>query len=151
MTKFTKKAEETFLDLTANGVPMIRICRSLGLSRTAVYKHAKRNAKFKKAWEEAKQDGALSRLDDLEAAADKRAIEGYLNPVYYKGKRCGAKRHFSDSVLITRLKAAAKRAGDDSYIDRVDQTSNGETMTGLVVVSKAAKDEDEWHAKHSER
>ena len=28
---------------------------------------------------------------------------------------------------------------------------DAENMTGLVVVSKAAKDEDEWHAQHSQR
>lgn len=150
MTKLTKIIEEAFLKLTADGVPMIRVCRFIGVSRTAVYNLAERKPKFKKAWEEAKEDGNLSKLADLEEAADKRAMEGYLNPVYYKGKRCGAKRHFSDSVLIARLKAQAKRAGDDSYIDRIDQTSNGETVqAGLVVVTKAAQDEDEWHADHS--
>lgn len=41
----------------------------------------------------------------LEREADRRAVRGYLEPVFHQGKRCGEKLRFSDALLMFRLKA----------------------------------------------
>ena len=43
-------------------------------------------------------------LDDFEDSVIKRARDGHLNPVYYKGKPTGAKKEISDVLQIFLLK-----------------------------------------------
>jgi len=50
----------------------------------------------------------------LEDEAQRRAVEGVDEPVYYKGKKIDTKKDFSDALLSTMLKAHAP----DRYADR---------------------------------
>ncbi len=52
------------------------------------------------AFTEAQEEAA----DRLEEEARRRAVEGVDEPVFYKGKKCGAIRRYSDSLLIFLLK-----------------------------------------------
>lgn len=125
VTKVTKKVEQEFLSHITNGKSVIAACRAVGVSRMSIYRLANRKTSFARALDAAREDARLAKVEALEAAADQRAVDGVLDPVYYKGKVCGARRRFSDSLLITRLKAEDperyrdKRAGDD----RPDLTS----------------------------
>lgn len=56
--------------------------------------------------------------DVLEAEARKRAVEGWDEPVFYEGAKCGDKRKYSDSLMALLLKGAMP----DKYgTDRVKQ------------------------------
>ena len=107
------------MSLVADGNSVTAACRAVGVSRMSIYRIAKRKTSFAQALDAAREDARLAKVDELEAAADKRAVDGVLDPVYYKGKVCGARRRFSDSLLITRLKAEDpdryrdRKAGDD--------------------------------------
>lgn len=57
----------------------------------------------------------------LEDEANRRAVQGTTKPVFYKGKRCGSIREYSDTLLIVLLKAHAP----DKYKDRVVQEVTG--------------------------
>src|SRR5262249_21583923 len=46
----------------------------------------------------------LMRVEVLEAELRRRAVEGWLEPVYYRGKKVGDVRKFSDTCLIFALK-----------------------------------------------
>lgn len=56
-------------------------------------------------------------VERMEAEADKRAMEGWDEPVYQGGELVGYKRKYSDILLITRLKALAP----DKYRERDQQ------------------------------
>jgi hypothetical protein len=135
----TKKVEEAFLKLTADGQPMIRACRSVGVCRMSIYRLAKKSKAFARKWEEAKEDGRQAKVADLEEEADRRAMTGTLEPVYYKGKPCGAKRRFSDTLLVTRLKALEP----DRYSDKtkIDYSEEIKTPPALVVPGPMVPDE----------
>jgi len=44
-------------------------------------------------------------IERIEEEADRRAVEGTLEPVFYQGFECGQVRRYSDTLLIFRLKA----------------------------------------------
>jgi hypothetical protein len=43
--------------------------------------------------------------DLLEEEADRRGRDGYDEPVFYRGEESGARRKYSDGLLLARLKA----------------------------------------------
>ncbi|MBV9849830.1 MAG: hypothetical protein JO250_09180 [Armatimonadetes bacterium] len=59
--------------------------------------------------------------DLLEEAARKRAVDGYLVPIYQRGKHVGNERHYSDSLLTVLLKGAKP----DKYKERVENQHKG--------------------------
>jgi hypothetical protein len=44
-------------------------------------------------------------FDALQGEAVERAVQGWLAPVFYRGRQCGAIRHHSDRLLAVLLKA----------------------------------------------
>ncbi|MGI9434820.1 MAG: hypothetical protein ACR2Q4_08340 [Geminicoccaceae bacterium] len=121
-----------------------------GATFQAFYLVRNKDQKFAEEWDKAKLVGAKAYLMELETEADRRAVEGTEEPVFYQGDECGRIRRYSDRLLTLRIKATAKRAGDDSYVERSDITSQGEQVqAGVIVIGQASKDDDEWHAKHA--
>ena len=57
----------------------------------------------------------------LEAEARRRAEEGVEEPVFYKGKKCGVIRKYSDTLLIFLLKGAMP----DKYKERTSTELTG--------------------------
>jgi hypothetical protein len=43
-------------------------------------------------------------IGGLEDEAVRRAYEGWLKPVFYQGRQCGAVRRYSDKLLMFLLK-----------------------------------------------
>ena len=41
----------------------------------------------------------------LQGEAIERAVQGWLKPVFYRGRQCGAIRHYDDCLLAVLLKA----------------------------------------------
>lgn len=75
--------------------------RAAGVDRSTVTKARQRSPKFAALWKQAMADAA----DILEAEARKRALEGWDEPVYYKGEVVGYVRKFSDTLMVQMLKA----------------------------------------------
>ena len=82
--------------------------------RQAHYFWLTQDPKYKTAFEAA-EDEAVNSLED---EARRRAKEGWMEPVYYKGTVCGAIRKFSDTLLIFLLKGAKP----EKYRDRYEMT-----------------------------
>ncbi len=70
-------------------------CDRVGLSSTSAYRVKRRIPDFGAAW-----DAALAyRLPALERAAYERAVEGWLEPIVYKGEVVAHRRRYSDAML----------------------------------------------------
>jgi hypothetical protein len=87
-------------------------------------------------------------VDTLEAEADRRAAEGTLRPVFYKGEQCGEIREYSDTLLIFRLKALRP----EKYRERSNvAVSGGVTIQRYTIADlKKALAENNMHL-HDER
>jgi hypothetical protein len=69
--------------------------------RCTVWKWQQEDKEFAEAMAKAESQAA----DYLEQEARRRAIEGTLKPVFYKGDECGYIREYSDTLLIALLNA----------------------------------------------
>lgn len=72
-----------------------------GWCRAWLYARRAEDEAFAAAWDKALEIG----VEALEDEAKRRAYEGWDEPVFYEGVECGAKRKFSDTLLIVLLKA----------------------------------------------
>jgi len=74
--------------------------RKVKKTRHGVFKRREISPRFARAWDEIME----AVRDSLEASALEKAINGWLEPIYYKGVPVGAKRVFSPGLTIFMLK-----------------------------------------------
>lgn len=79
-----------------------------------------RDPSFEARFVQAKRDAA----DLLEEEARRRAVEGVLDPVFYKGEVCGHVRKYSDGLLIKLLKAYRPERFSDNINIKQESTIN---------------------------
>lgn len=99
-TRRTAKKDAKFFAVIATGRPVGVACKAAGYSRRSVYEYQKEDKDFARCWQEADDEA----VELMEAEADRRAMKGTLEPVFYQGEKCGSVRKFSDGLLMFRLK-----------------------------------------------
>jgi hypothetical protein len=72
------------------------------IGRRRHYHWLERDPDYVQAFKEASQWA----FDELRDEAVRRGVEGWLEPVYYKGRKIGAKRRYSDKLLMCLLELA---------------------------------------------
>jgi AcrR family transcriptional regulator len=113
---------EAFLERLRGGASIAQAAKIAGIPRRTVYEWRDQSEDFRKAWDEAIEEGT----DLLEDAARQRAVEGVQEPVFYKGEVVGYVTKHSDTLLIFLLKARRKiyreGSGDgDGVPDRLNE------------------------------
>ncbi len=71
------------------------------MARSGAYALRERDPEFAKAWDEAIDEG----VEEVEAEAHRRAVEGVDKPITYQGQITATYRDFSDTLRIFLLKA----------------------------------------------
>lgn len=138
--RFEDEQRERFLTALRVGDSVIASARLAGVSRAVVYQHKAANPGFAAAWEEAEAEGVDYLVDRYERALDTRAVDGWLEPVFWQGQVAGAKRKFSDTLLLARLRALAPH----KYRDNVDITTNSEAFKPGVLVVPGMLSPEQW-------
>lgn len=89
------------------------------------------------------KDAQDTAVDRMEAEADRRALRGVEEPVFYEGQQCGYKMRYSDNLLMFRLKALRP----DQYRDRqsVEHSGPDGQPVQLEVKPEALTDEHLAH------
>jgi hypothetical protein len=87
------------------------------VARSAHYQWLEADPVYAAAFEDAMEQAAQR----LEAEARRRAEEGVEEPVFYKGKKCGVIRKYSDTLLIFLMKGAMP----DKYKERTSTELTG--------------------------
>ncbi len=95
------------------------------VARSAHYQWLEADPVYVEAFEDAMEQAAQR----LEAEARRRAEEGVEEPVFYKGKKCGVIRKYSDTLLIFLLKGAMP----DKYKERTSTELTGAGGKPLTV------------------
>lgn len=106
----TEEQDVRFFAALENGHPVSSACRAAGYSVPSVYRWRAEIPTFAARWAEA----LTLATDLLEEEADRRGRDGLDEPVFHRGRQCGAKRRYSDGLLLARLKALRP----DSYRER---------------------------------
>jgi hypothetical protein len=100
-TRRAAKRDEVFFTALQNGHSIGRACEAAGYGRATVYRWRETDDTFAAAWLRALNVAA----DLLEEEADRRGRDGFDEPVFYQGEQRGAKRRYSDTLLLARLRA----------------------------------------------
>jgi hypothetical protein len=100
-------------------------CAAVATTQDTVYKLRKKSKSFAERWATAVDAAA----DRLEAEAWRRAHDGTLEPVFYKGEECGTIRKYSDVLLIFLLKGMRP----DKYRERYQSTLVGDKASPVAV------------------
>ena len=108
--QLTPKKLAAFLQYFMETANVREACRRAKVNHSTIYRFKADNADFREAFKEAK---AIA-VENLEGEGFRRAMEGVLEPVYYKGAKVGSIRKYSDSVLIFLLKGNMKSLYGDS-------------------------------------
>jgi hypothetical protein len=135
-TILSRKKKKAFLKALAVTGKIITAARAVGYA-DSIHLHRMRNEdeEFARQWDEALNAAG----DMLEAEAFRRAIEGVLDPVYYKGEICGYKNVYSDSVLLAML-----RRFKPEYRDRIDINKTLKADFGITILPMTAPDTGNW-------
>ena len=100
-TKITAEFKEMFLGVLENIPNITAACKLVDISPSNITRARHSDPEFGKAVLEAKNQG----YDMIEEEARRRAVEGVLEPVYYKGEQVGAVRKYSDRLILELLRA----------------------------------------------
>lgn len=119
--KFNPTTRKLFVDKLRASGSVFHACTASGLKRRTVYDWKQRSKDFAAEWDEAFQDAQLRLRCELEQTIWDKAVNGWLEPVFFEGKPCGAVRKFSPSLIIFALKAKCGWRDDE-----VDPNSNSE-------------------------
>lgn len=100
-TTRTPEGDAAFFAALENGHSVRAACETAGYARRCVYRWRAEQEDFAKSWAEA----LVIAADLLEEEADRRGRDGYDEPYFFQGEVKGAKRKYSDALLLARLKA----------------------------------------------
>lgn len=112
MPEWTPEKAQKFFAVLADTGNVSRACTAVGMSRSGAYNLRSGDEYFSRLWDEALEVFT----DNLEEEAFKRAFEGWDEPVFYKGKQCGAKRRKSDRLMEFLLRGNRP----EKYKDRAE-------------------------------
>lgn len=104
---------------------------AIGVSRQHVHHLRRTRPEFAKHWDDAIQQAT----DSLEAAARKRAMDGYQRPVYQRGELVGYEPCYSDALMITLLKAHRPEKFRDKGLELPPGSE-------IIISMKSGKDDD---------
>lgn len=93
--------DSRFFQALENGHPVRAACAAAGYGRSSVYEWRQSDDAFAARWLRA----IAIAVDLLEEEADRRGRDGTDEPVFFRGATVGAKRRYSDALLLARLKA----------------------------------------------
>lgn len=116
--KITEEFKESFIDMLEVVPNITAVCRIMGISKSCIHDARKKDTIFDKRVLDAIDGG----YDMIEEEARRRAVEGVLEPVYFKGEEVGNVRKYSDQLLMFLLKAYRKKFNPGAKIDFGDKT-----------------------------
>ena len=102
--------------------------RRAATHRGTAYRHRQADPEFRAAWDEALETA----LDDMELEARRRAVDGWDEPVFFKGEVCGHIRRYSDALIMFLLKAYRPEFRDNY---RVEHSGTADTVVRVEYVN----------------
>ena len=121
------KKQADFLTALGDIGSITQACKKSRVPRSTIYTWLAEDEKFAKRHEQTCQ----LVLGLLEDEAHRRAVEGTVKPIYQGGKKVGAIKEYSDTLLVVLLKARAP----EKYRDRISQEVTGKNGGPIKTVN----------------
>lgn len=96
---FSKRHQDAFLERLRKGWSVTSSIEATGFARLTVYRYRSNDPAFAAAWDDAYEQGT----DVFEDEAKRRAVDGILEPVFFKGEIVGEIQRYSDQLLVKTL------------------------------------------------
>jgi len=97
---FTHEVQERFLDqLVESGGNVSKALSGIPITRQMLKKYLKKDAEGKGKFNERYNDAMDMGLAELEDEATRRAKDGVTEDIFYKTKKIGVRRKYSDSLM----------------------------------------------------
>lgn len=129
------KKKEAFLAAYRENGNITLSAEQIGIARRTHYDWLASDPDYAAAFADAENHA----IDRLEQEARRRAVEGTEKPVYQGGKRVGAVREYSDTLLIFLLKGARP----EKYRERISTELTGKGGGPLQIADVTAIPDDE--------
>ena len=120
---------KVFLEALRNTGNVTLAADTAGVHRSTAYYAKEEGQDFAERWEEAMDVAGAT----MEQEARRRAMEGVLEPVFYKGEPIGAIRKFSDTLLMFLLKGYnPKKYRENMRVERSGKVDTGPRKVEFV-------------------
>ena len=134
------RKQSKFLELLAQTGKVADSARAVGFTSTSYLNKLRQDDEdFADAWSNA----IVAAGDVLEQEAIRRAHDGVMDPVYYKGEVVGHKLLYSDQLLMFLLRGTRP----EKYNQGASGGANVNIKFGVAVLPMTAPSADEWEAK----
>ena len=134
---FTLEQRKTFLQKLSETGLQVRACEEVGVNRRVVYSLRKDDKEFEHNYETA----MIVYRERLEEEIHRRGMEGWQEPVFYRGEVIGAIRKFDSNLLMFHAK---RHIPEYREKQQVDLTLSG----GVLLVHAAHPTAADWE-KHA--
>ena len=136
----SQKKRRKFLELLAQTGRVKESALAVGFTTTSFLNKLRREDEdFADDWDHA----LIAATNVLEDEAIRRATEGVLDPVYYKGAVVGYKVNYSDTLLMFILRGL----NPDKYREKAHGGTNVNLKFGIAVMPMTAPTEAGWETK----
>jgi hypothetical protein len=143
-TKLTIRAREKFLEHLAKTANVTESAKLIGMARNSMYDARDRDESLRQAWDEAIEIAT----DALEKEARRRALQGWDEPVFYRGEQVGKMRIYSDRMLELLLKAHRPYKFKETVRQELTDGA-GNPLQPLVQVYLPSKDRIDGDVHHN--
>jgi len=100
-----------FLKAYRETASITKAAQAAKVDRTRHYRWFQASGRYRMAFERAKEEA----MQALEDEAIRRAYEGWNEPVFYKGEKCGAIRRYSDGLMMFLLRGGMPAKYRENY------------------------------------
>jgi hypothetical protein len=137
MARSILKRHKAFIAAFKTAASITEAAKAIGVDRAAHYDWLRDVAGYKEAFEAAKEEAAQT----LEDEAVRRAMKGTTEAIYYQGKAVGARRVYSDALMMFLLRGMRPEKYRQGF--EISGPNGGALETALTVTFVKAKTEDQ--------
>lgn len=121
--KMTTEFKEALINMLAELPNITVVCKLMGIHCSVFYRTRNKDKEFDQGVKDAMEQG----YDLWEEEARRRAIDGVLEPVFYRGEEVGTIRKYSDQLLTTLLKGRKAKVYNPGV--KITAGNEGEKIT----------------------
>ena len=134
-----KKKRKVFLAILAKTGVVAEAARACGHTDTSTFQaYRRQDEDFAEAWDHSLEAAAHV----LEEEAIRRATEGVMEPVFYKGEVAGYKVNYSDTLMMFILRGLKP----GTYRDNA-RGGDMNVNFGIAVLPMTAQSDDQWEQR----
>ncbi len=125
-----------FLEALRDTMSVWHAAKVAGVGRSTVNEHRQSDPGFSEAWENTWR----CVVEQLEASAMKRAVQGWIEPVYHQGKQVGFVQRFDNRLTWNMLQKWKRERYGDEVPSGASEEQIAATIRAFIAAARAQDD-----------